>query len=182
MYIIKPNNIPRDARIYIHATDTCYGFAVRYDDKQAINILQDIKQRDSNKPFSLLFSDIAMLEEYCILTEKQKIYIMQKQPPISFIVTKKEKLQKIYFPKEKTLSARIEHVDFPMRLATYLQTPVTTTSVNISGQKPLYNPHAIQQIFFNTSDEVALINSGVLPYRKPSAIWDITQNPPKQLR
>lgn len=167
--------------IYIHATDTCYGFGCRFDDTAAIKRVQAIKGRDISKPFSLLFSDFKMLEEFCFINNKQKDFIENQKAPSSFILRKKETLHS-YFPNLKTVSIRLENNKFPTKLSSMLQCPTLTTSVNISGEKPLYNSKDIKKLFLESSDDIHFIDSGNIEEIPPSTIWDLTRDQYKIIR
>ncbi len=181
MIICTENNIPLNAKVYIHATDTCYGFATRFDDENGINIIKEIKGREELKPFSLLFKDFEMLENFCEINKKQKEFILSKKDPSSFILPKREIL-KDYFPKEKNVCVRIENNNFPVKLSSILKVPVTSTSVNRSSMPPLYNSDEIITEFKNETDNLIFINSENLKKIPSSNIWDLTIFPYKKIR
>jgi len=177
--------------VFIHATDTCYGFATPWNNIQGIKYIQGIKQRDKGKPFSLLFQNISQVKEFCYVSEKQEVFIkdiLEKNTPASFILEKKEVL-KNYFPNFSSVSCRIENDNFLVKMASLLACPVTSTSVNTSGEKPLYSPQEIQEKFpidtvisaseFNKENiynSLCFINSGDIQKNEPSAIWDLTKD------
>lgn len=178
---LQAYKLPKKGKIYIHATDTCYGFAARWDDKEAIEMIQQIKGRTDSKPFSLLFSSLKQAEQFCQLDKKQKNFITEQTASSSFIVSKKAILRD-YFPAFDTVSIRIETPHFPVLLSSILKHPVTSTSANKSGKPPLYDSQEIQAIFGTCDDTVILIDSGTIPKNPPSTIWDLTITPYKKVR
>lgn len=176
MRTASPNNIPLDGKVYIHATDTCYGFAARWDDEDGIKIIRELKGREEQKPMSLLFANIAMLQEFCEINTEQLEFIVAQNQPSSFILKKKEILIN-YFPEQENVSVRIENESFPIRLSALLQSPITSTSVNKNGETPLYNTQSIKEIFSDTADTIVLINSGEIAKIPPSNIWNLTNIP-----
>ena len=180
--LLNSNVIDINKDIYIHATDTCYGFACRYDDTKSLHMIAQAKQRDPHKAFSLLFSDMKMLEKYCVLTPQQKEFIQNQIRPSSFVVYKKEIL-KNYFPHYSTVAIRLENKNFPIKMSSILQTPVTTTSVNISGKPPLYESDLIIKTFSNLLDQNSLfIHSGDIPKTPHSCMWDLCESEYKIIR
>jgi tRNA threonylcarbamoyl adenosine modification protein (Sua5/YciO/YrdC/YwlC family) len=170
------NIIDTNKKIYIHATDTCYGFACRYNDTESIETISNAKQRDPHKAFSLLFADIQMLEKYCVLNDQQKDFIQSQTSPSSFVLYKKNIL-KSYFPDYKTVAIRLENKNFPIKMSSILQTPVTTTSVNISTEPALYESQGILDTFKAVlNDQSLFIDSGNIKKIPHSCIWDLTKN------
>lgn len=174
MLVAQDSNIPDKAQIFIHATDTCYGFATRFNDAKGLKSLEQIKGRPPQKPFSLLFANIEMLKDFCEINEKQLDFINSINSPASFILKKKDIL-KNYFPDFETVSVRIENDNFPVRLSSLLNNPITSTSVNKSGEEPLYASDDIKSIFNDLDDNVVLIDSGEISKTPPSQIYDLTK-------
>jgi L-threonylcarbamoyladenylate synthase len=170
-------------KIFIHATDTCYGFACRFNDKESIEKIMKLKKRENSKAFSLLFSDFKMLEKYCHVNKEQKDFVQKQKDPSSFILKKKALLSE-YFPKLDTVSIRLENNNFPVKLSSKLQCPVISTSANISGKKPLYTSNEVKEVFCNktNNEELIFIDSGDLKIIPPSTIWDLTKIKYKTIR
>ncbi len=167
-------NFPIGNNVYIHATDTCYGFACAFNDVESISRIQEIKWRDKDKPMSLLFSSIEMIKQFCEVSEKQLKFILSKTEASSFLLKKKEVL-KDFFPQQENVSVRIENDNFPVKLSNILNTPTLTTSVNRSGNTPLYWEKDIKEEFKNDKD-IFFIKSWELKKNPPSTIWDLTKD------
>ena len=93
--------------------------------------------------------------------------------------------------KEQLKEESVKFVNDPLRTSyilleakiigrdNFLDTPLISTSVNQTGQKPLSDP--VQMIkHFNTVD--LLIDAGILPESRGSTILDLTENPIKCIR
>jgi len=140
-------------KILVHLTDTCYWFATPFDDEKWIQKIFEIKKRPKWKIFSLLFSDLKQLKEYCFIDKKQEKFILENKFFSSFILKKKEKL-KNFSPEFDTICARIENEKFdfcPIKNDFFKnwKKPVTTTSVNISWDKNFYWKEKILKKFWN---------------------------------
>lgn len=181
MLTVSPDKIPQNGSVYIHATDTCYGFACKFDDQKGIDLVQKLKKRDPSKPISLLFGSLHMLKNFCEVSQEQENFMLSRNKPSSFLLKKKEIL-KNYFPEQDCIVARVENFAFPVRLSTFLGTPVTTTSVNISGEPELYSAEEISKIFDYSGHGVILIDSGEIRHTPPSNIWDLVHSPFVKIR
>ena len=174
MLIVPHDKIPMNASVYIHATDTCYGFACKFDDKEGIELIQKLKGRDASKPISLLFGSLHMLHNFCEVSKEQEDFMLSRNKPASFLL-KKKPILKDFFPEQECIVARVENFAFPVGLSTYLGTPVTTTSVNKSGHPEMYSPQEIERTFKGIDSSIVLVDSGHIREVPPSNIWDLTK-------
>jgi L-threonylcarbamoyladenylate synthase len=184
MQIYSTDSFPLNAPVYIVATDTCYGFCARYNDIKSLQLIAQIKQRSIEQMFSLVMSDMKMIETFCMLNADQKKYIRESGDiPMTYILHKKPLLGE-YFPSISTVAVRKENNNFPIHIAKILGTPCTTTSVNIHGSDPLYCKEDILKEFQNNPlmKEVVFVDSGKLSLQPPSTIMDLTQCPYKKIR
>lgn len=138
--------------ILIHLTDTCYWFAIPFDDEKWIQRIFEIKKRWEWKMFSLLFSDFEQVKKFCFVDKKQEKFILENNFFSSFILKKKDIL-KNFFPEFKTVCIRIENEKFdfcPVKNDFFKnwKKPVTTTSVNISWDKNFYWKKEILEKFW----------------------------------
>jgi tRNA A37 threonylcarbamoyladenosine synthetase subunit TsaC/SUA5/YrdC len=191
--------------VYIHATDTCYGLACAYNNNQGIKRIQQIKKRLSNNPMSLLMTNLKMVQEFCELSSEQTEFILssrnfnhglpsrilatskcqglilQQKKASSFVLIKKSGKLNSYFPELKTVSVRLENDQFPVKLSSILNTPVITTSANLSGDPVIYQSAKIKH-FFSLHSDICFLDSGNISPVEPSAIWDLTNKPYQRLR
>ena len=139
--------------ILVHLTDTCYWFAVPFDDFDWIQKIFNVKKRSEWKIFSLLFSSLEQVKKFCFVSEKQEKFILENKFFSSFILEKQEIL-KDFFPEFDTVCVRIENekFDFCPVKNDFFQNwwkPVTTTSVNISWDKNFYWKDEILEKFWD---------------------------------
>lgn len=72
-------------KIIIFPTDTVYGLGCSIYDKESLKTVYNIKQRDFNKPISVLCSSLEQIEEIAIIDEKIKKLISYFWPrPINY--------------------------------------------------------------------------------------------------
>lgn len=76
--------------IIVHASDTCYGLACRADDKTAMQTLNNIKERDPNKPLIVLVQDIRIAHIYAYISKEVEEWLSARWPgPHTFILPSK---------------------------------------------------------------------------------------------
>jgi len=169
----------KEGKIIIYPTDTVYGIGCIIYSKHISKIFE-IKKR-SNKPLSVAFSDLEMLEEYAIIDEKQEEFIKENLlNPYTFILKKKEEIpDEITFGEN--VGARIPDNKIVKELIKN-SLPIITTSANISSKLPAASVDEISDEIKNNENISLIIDSGKCKLQKPSVVIDLTQFPFKILR
>lgn len=175
MPLSSPSSPFQKGIIVAYPTDTSFGLGVRADDQEGLEKLNKLKKRPRNKYFSLMTKDLAMLNDFADTSNYMKEEILPL--PLTAILPPSKKLPITSFWPEHKVAFRISTIP---EVAQYIEYPITATSANFTGQDPIFD---IQTIKENFGDQV-LIFPGFkkLPRHSPSAIWDFTVNPPKQIR
>jgi len=125
--------------IVMHPTETCYGLAVDIFDEQGLEKLYTLKGRETKKPLSILVHGLGMAEEYGIFSEKA-LDLAQKYWPgaLSIVVPRNKALPGFFNKGEEFVSIRVSSDAFCKNMVREFGSPVTTTSANLAGMKPLY--------------------------------------------
>jgi len=168
--------------IAVYPTETVYGIGVRFDDRQALKRLFELKKRDQNKPVLLLLSradDLSRISkreppEARILTERfwpgPLTLIMPASPDLDALVT----------GGGPTIGCRVSSNAAAAGLVRACGMPITSTSANLSGG---VNPSTIEDIdpdILNRADVV--IDAGPTPGSTASTVYDISHKPFRCLR
>ena len=170
MKVIKPNivaavNVLKKGRIIIYPTETSYGIGADATNPEAIRRINMIKGR-KEKFMPIIISDMKMAQKYLILNSNIKKLMKKFMPgPLTLVVKKKMKTKKMLG------GFRIPANRFALTLVKRLGKPITATSANISGNKPIYNIAQVKKTFSNKVD--LIINAGTLPKRQPSTVYDV---------
>lgn len=176
--IQKARRIIKKGGIIIYPTDTLYGLGADIFNPQAIKNIFEIKGRDFNKPISILVSDFKNIKKLALLNKEQEKIVHGLLPgPFTLILKKKKCVSKLLTAGSQKVGIRIPDSKICQALTKNL--PITTTSANISGQKPTLNIKKMAKIF---TRQVDLILSGRNLSGKTSTIIDLTQKPFKILR
>ena len=158
-----------DGGIIVYPTDTLYGFGVDARNKVAISKLNSIKRRKS--PMSVIMHDKNMVFSSTDIPQKHHNIIKKYLKGKSTIILKMKPgvVHPDILGNNKTLGIRIPDHNFGPRLCKKLGFPITTTSVNRTGNTPLNDPNKIIKNFDGEFD--LLIDDGVMESSKGSTIY-----------
>lgn len=157
-----------------YPTDTIFGLAVDVFNHQAGDKLFQIKNRDPKNPVSVLYSSKKQVyNHFPNLNEFQKRIIEKLLPgQVTLLLPLPENHElPPYFHKDGFTGVRlIDHKAMNNILANY-ENPISTTSINPSGEKPA---NSIKEIlnYFNDQIEI-IINDEISPQAEPSTILKV---------
>lgn len=186
MFILPPTlkNIQKARRIIkrggviIYPTDTLYGLGADIFNQKAVKKIFAIKGRDFKKPISVLVSDFRDIKKIAVLNKEQEKIAGGLLPgPFTLIFRKKKCISNLLTAGSQKVGIRIPDSKICQALAKNL--PITATSANISGRKPIVNIKKIAKIFANKVD---LILVGKNLSGKPSTVIDLTEKPFKIIK
>ena len=121
-------------------TDTVYGIGAKILDKKGISKIYKLKSRESNKPLAVLAADINEVIKYIKQPSKKVIEIMKKYWPGALTIVFESKYS------NETIAFRIPNNEYTIKLLKHFG-PLSTTSVNISGEEPLNSIEDIDRVF-----------------------------------
>ena len=169
-----------DGGIIVYPTDTLYGFGVDARNKLAISKLNQIKGRKS--PMSVIMHDKNMVFSCIDIPKKHHDKINKYLEGKSTIILKVK--SGVVHPDilgiNKSLGIRIPDHNFGPRLCKILGFPITTTSVNRTGDTPLNDPNKIIKAFYGEFD--LLIDDGIMENVSGSTIYKYDNSKIKVLR
>jgi len=166
--------------LIIYPTETLYGIGVRYDKKNLLRKIFEIKKRPEEKTFPLIadFKHLSLVVDF--IPEAGKKLMEKYWPgPLTILLPAKKGINEELVSDGK-IAIRVPGKSFALKLIKKLDFPITSTSANISGTPPA---KTIQEVlnYFQNKDIDLIIDGGQLP-GIPSTIVDATVYPPKILR
>ena len=166
--------------IIVYPTDTLYGFGVDARNKSAIDRLNIIKRRKS--PMSVIMSDKNMVFSCTDISQKNRRMVKKYLKGQTTVILKIKSgiVHPNILGKEKTLGIRIPDHSFGPTLCKELGFPITTTSVNRTGEDPLNDPNKIIKIFNGEFD--ILIDDGTMKSSTGSTIYKLEKSIIKVIR
>jgi L-threonylcarbamoyladenylate synthase len=165
-----------------HPTDTVYGLAANVNSEKAVKKIYDLKNRDNDKPLSMMVKDIAMIESITGFLSPFMTYILSKYLPgaLTVIIPIHKDISFPYFKDRKTIGFRIPMHNFCLELLQHLNYPITTTSANKSGLK---NPELAMEVLSHFGKELdLLIDGGKTKMSMPSTIIEFENDSIKYIR
>jgi len=117
--------------IIIYPSDTIWAIGCDATNSKAIKRIFKIKKRDLKFPLICLMNNYQMLNKYVNITDEIKDYLHLQKKPTTIIYNKIKEFS-LY---NKSLAVRIPKDEFCQKLISVFNKPITSTSVNISGDK-----------------------------------------------
>jgi len=178
----------RRGEVVILPTDTVYGLIADAKNEKAVKRIFEIKGRETKKTLSIFVKDIKMAKDLAFVNKRQEKFLKTSWPGKVTAVLKAKPKKKKFFKfgiinSENKIGLRIPKYELVNFLIKKLNSPVTGTSANISGNPASTKIKEVLRQFENRKYQPDLtIDAGNLPKSKPSTVFDLTVFPPKILR
>jgi L-threonylcarbamoyladenylate synthase len=168
--------------IVAYPTETIYGLGVDALNEAAIERLLRIKGRRSAKAVSILVRDVGMLHRVVSRIPVMAREIMDRfwPGPVTIIFPAAEAVPAILTAYTGTVGVRISPHPFAERLFTFFDSPLTSTSANLSGEISLLEPEDILRTFGGHLDLVVAMPEFMEGVR--STVVDVTGERPTMVR
>ena len=167
--------------VIVYPTDTLYGFGVDANNNYAIERINRLKNRHS--PMSVIACRFEQVMLWTNIKEKD-IEIAKRilDSSSTLIIDAKKNIvsNKILGKNNTTLGVRIPIHKYCYDISKEYDKPITTTSVNRSGEQPLNDPKTISKIFGEGID--LLIDDGIIKKSAGSKIYELKESQPIRIR
>ena len=153
-------SILEEGGIIVYPTDTIYGFGCDATNEHAIKKINLIKRRQT--PISVMAPSEANIENWFDVKKKHKSKILKKvsSSDTYIIPIKNNIVSKLILGDDKSLGIRKPNHQFCTQLSAKYPNPITTTSVNRTGEPSLKDPKLIYNEF--KSEVNLIIEDGIL--------------------
>ena len=169
--ILNAAEVILNGGIIVYPTDTLYGFGVDANNISAIKKLNKLKRRKG--PISVVMQDIDTIIS-CAKIDDVEVEIIRKNLmgyTTIILPVKHGTVYKSIMGEGETLGIRLPDHSFATNLCKLIDGPITTTSVNRSGEIPLNDPNEIFKVFNGEFD--LLIDDGKINHAKGSTIYKL---------
>jgi L-threonylcarbamoyladenylate synthase len=158
--------------VVVYPTETVYGLGVDATNKEAVEKVFKIKERERGKPVSIAVASVDEAKKYCEWNENAEKIAKKFLPgPLTIILRRKNSLVKELNPDEK-VRIRVPDHRFVLKVLEEFGKPITATSANLSGGE---NPTNARIVVEQIGDRVDLVlDDGECKYKKPSTVIDLT--------
>jgi len=137
-------------KIFIYPTDTIYGLGCNALNKESVDKIKKIKQRDRNKPLSIIAPSKKWIKENCIVDINLDKYL---PGPYTLILKKKNPNYLSHISESETIGIRIPKSEFTNYIKK-ANLPFITTSVNLSGELPITNISELKEEIKKNVDHI----------------------------
>ena len=162
-------------KVIAYPTDTVYGLGCLATSEKAVEKIYQIKGRVKQKPLLVLVDSLEMAREYFQISPGQEKILEEKWPAaVSFILKDKQKLAPELNQEGGGLAVRLPKNEFLTKIIGKLKKPITSTSLNKSGEERLSRVSDIEKYF--SEEEIDLVVDAGTLEGKPSEIIDLREN------
>lgn len=169
-----------NSKVIAFPTETVMGLGVYYDDYNAYNLLNKIKERPEDKPYTLMLGDINKIKDYAYIDNRASKVISSFMPgEITILLPAKSNVPSYVTHNTGVIGIRVPNLDDLRDFLNYIDRPLLVPSANKSGKKPAMNNNEVKGIFNN---EVSYIFEGKAIGGVPSTIVDLVNKEVKIYR
>ena len=163
-----------------YPTDTFYGIGCDIMNKKAIEKIYQLKQRNRNKPFSFICSDLKNISHYAKVSNYAYKTMKRLLPgPYTFILEGSKLVPKIMLTRRRTAGIRVPKNSICLALIEELGNPIISTSATTPEGAVLDDPSIIHDYFKSRID--AVIDGGPVP-GQPSSVISLIGDVPEIIR
>ena len=160
--------------IIAYPTEGVFGLGCLPDDLQAVERLLGIKRRDAEKGLILIASTIEQLDGWVALPDGRPIPEPDPTHPVTWIVPPGHRVHPIIRGRHPGLAVRITSNPIAAAICDAVQSPVVSTSANLSGKPVARNRFVLRRQFAQRVDYIVPGECG--PASGASEIRDLTTN------
>lgn len=167
-------------KVIAFPTETVMGLGIIYNDIEAYNLLNAIKRRPEDKPYTMMIGDPSKIKEYAYIDERIERVIKHFLPgSLTLLLKGKENLPYHVSHGSGVIGIRVPSNKEALELLKEVNVPLLVPSANVSGQSPALSSDEVRTIF---SDKIKAIISGKSISNTPSTIIDFTNDEPILIR
>lgn len=169
-----------DSKVIAFPTETVMGLGVLFDDEKAYQLLNQIKRRPEDKPYTMMLGDKKDIDKYAYLSQRDMKIVEAFMPgPVTLLLKSKDNVPSFVTHNTGVIGVRVADNKSIREMISYVGKPLLVPSANRSGVKPLAN---YQDVIKEFGDELAYVVKENAGNSKPSTIIDLTHEDVKILR
>ena len=166
--------------VIAYPTDTYYGIGCDIMNKKAIEKIYQLKQRNTNKPFSFICSGLKNISRYAQVSNYAYKTMKRFLPgPYTFVLEGSKLVPKIMLTKRKTAGIRVPENCICIALVEDLGNPIISTSATTVDGTIFHDPSFIHDHFGTRIDVV--LDGGPVP-GQPSSVISLINDIPEVIR
>ena len=168
------------SQVIAFPTETVMGLGVYFDDRKAYDLLNKIKNRPEDKPYTLMLGDVKDIEKYAEVNDRDLKIINAFMPgAVTLLLKAKDNVPGYVTHNTGVIGVRVPDMKLVCDFINYCGKPLLVPSANKSGERPTLTSNEVRDIF---GDEVAYVFDYDSLKQAPSTIIDLTKEQVKILR
>ena len=169
-----------NSKVIAFPTETVMGLGVFYDDFEAYNLLNKIKRRPEDKPYTMMLGDVKEIEKYAYLDDRAKKIISSFMPgPVTLLLKSKSSVPSYVTHNTGVIGIRVPNMPVIQDMINFVNKPLLVPSANRSGEKPFIKAEDVLNEF---KDELGYVVMMDALGEAPSTIVDLTGEDVKIIR
>lgn len=184
MHLIKEYELAKkhldNSEVVAFPTETVMGLGIYFDDYKAYQLLNKLKNRPEDKPYTLMLGEVNDIEKYAYLSQRDLLIVKAFMPgAVTLLLKAKDNVPGYVTHNTGVIGIRVPEMPLVCDLIKYLNRPLLVPSANKSGEKPALTSIEVREIFGN---EVSYIFDSDSLRQSPSTIIDLSKEQVKILR
>ena len=169
-----------NSQVIAFPTETVMGLGVYYNDFNAYQLLNKVKNRPEDKPYTLMLGKKDDICKFADVTDRDQFIIDSFVPgPVTLLLKAKDNIPSYVTHNTGIIGVRVPDMKEIQDLIIYCGKPLLVPSANKSGDRPALTSVEVRNIF---GDELGYILEIDSLCQKPSTIIDLTTEQVKILR
>jgi len=169
-----------EGKVICFPTETVFGLGVAYDSFDAYTLLNKVKGRPEDKPYTMMMAKKEDIEKYAYIDDRAKKIIDAFMPgALTILVKAKENVPGYVTHNTGIIGIRIPDYKVVQDMIEYINKPLLVPSANKSGFAPALTKEDAINYFH---DEVNFYLDGEVKQGKPSTIVDLSKDEIKVIR
>lgn len=156
--------------VIAYPTEGVYGLGCLPDDDAAVGRVVAIKQRDAAKGLILIAANAVQLEGWADLPAGKSLPDPDPRHPVTWIVPRGPRVTPLLCGEHATIAVRLTTNRTARALCEIVDSPLVSTSANLSGRPTARNRYVLRRQFAGVVDYVVPGDCG--PASGPSEIRD----------
>lgn len=158
----------RGGGVIAYPTEGVFGLGCLPDKTAAVQRVLEIKQRDSSKGLILIAANAALLDDWIDLPDKSGLPDPEPNSPVTWIVPATDRVTAAVRGDNAGIAVRITTNPVAQAISLAAQSPVVSTSANLSGQAAAKDQDSLRRLFGGLVDYIVPGDCG--PSSGPSEI------------
>lgn len=165
-------DVLRRGGLIVYPTETLYGIGADATNPEALRRIPLAKQRTDRKPILVIVNSVRMMTPYVEAVSAQARELIDTfwPGPLTLVFRASQQVPMELTQGTGTIGIRIPSSQLCLKLLEHMGVPLTSTSANLSGEKPA---RTVEEISSALKGIDLYLDAGKLPESKPSTVVDV---------